>query len=106
MTTLSNVFFKTIFSASLVLVFAFTVTPVLAAERSPNAAQGKTLHEKSCMKCHDNRQYTRPNRIIHTFEDLRARVEFCDNAAKAGFSADELDDVVEYLNVNFYKFKK
>jgi hypothetical protein len=90
--------------------FLITITlflsPVFAAERVPDVANGKMLQEKKCMSCHDNRQYTRPNRIIHTFEDLHARVEFCDTASNANFSFDDIDDVVEYLNVTFYKFKK
>ena len=85
---------------------AFTLTPVLAADRSPDVAHGKLLHDKKCMDCHDTHQYTRPNRIIHTFPDLHARVEFCDTASKANFSADDINDVVEYLNMTFYKFTK
>lgn len=94
-------------SASLVFIMlSFSMSSVFAAERSPDVAHGKSLHDEKCMGCHDNRQYTRPNRIIHTFDDLRARVEFCDTASSANFSHTDLDDVVEYLNVNFYKFKK
>ncbi len=91
------------------LLFAaltFSLTSAWAGNRAPDAAHGKTLHAKNCVSCHDNSQYTRPNRIIHTFGDLRARVEFCDTASKANFSSDDLDDVVEYLNADFYKFGK
>lgn len=88
------------------IALMLTLGPALAADRTPDVDRGKALVEKKCMGCHDNRQYTRPNRIIHTYEDLRGRVEFCDSASNANFSFDELDDVVEYLNVNFYKFKK
>jgi hypothetical protein len=96
---------KTLTSLALVIL-ACSLTQALAATHSPDSAHGKSLHDAKCMGCHDTRQYTRPNRIIHTFEDLHARVEFCDSAAKANFSLDDLDDVVEYLNVNFYKFEK
>ena len=91
---------------STVLVTAFALTPAWAVDRTPDAAHGKALHDEKCMGCHDVRQYTRPNRIIHTFPDLHARVEFCDTASKANFSFDDIDDVVEYLNNTFYKFKK
>ncbi len=109
-----NIFKTTIFKTTIVknlliaavLFMTGLTTPILAADRVPDAEQGKVLHEKNCMECHDNRQYTRPNRIIHTFEDLHARVEFCDTASNAGFSFNDIDDVVEYLNVNFYKFIK
>ena len=88
------------------IVMAFVVLPAWAADRAPDVAHGKTLVDQKCMGCHDNRQYTRPNRIVHTFEDLRGRVEFCDSASNANFSFDDLDDVVEFLNVTYYKFKK
>ncbi|WP_455198934.1 hypothetical protein [Kaarinaea lacus] len=71
-----------------------------------DAAKGKALHDAKCQGCHDTRQYTRKNRIVHTFEDLHARVEFCDSASSAGFTLDDIDDVVAYLNQEFYKFKQ
>ena len=80
----------------------FYATPALAAD----AVNGKILHDAKCFGCHDNRQYTRKNRIIHSFEDLHSRVEFCDANLNAGFSFGDLDDVVVYLNTEFYKFKE
>ena len=71
-----------------------------------DAAKGKALHDAKCHGCHDTRQYTRKNRIVHTFDDLHARVQFCDAASNAGFSLDDIDDVVAYLNKEFYKFKQ
>ncbi len=91
---------------SLFVITIFSLTPAWADDRAPDATHGKTLHNKNCMGCHNDRQYTRPNRIVHTFGDLRSRVEFCDAAANANFSSDDLNDVVEYLNTRFYKFKK
>ena len=83
-----------------------SLTPTLAADRTPDVKKGEALVAEKCMGCHDNRQYTRPNRIVHTYEDLRGRVEFCDSASGANFSVNYLDDVVEYLNVTYYKFVK
>lgn len=92
---------------TLLVFLGVATTPILAADDATNsAANGKKLHDAKCTGCHDTRQYTRKNRIIHTYEDLHARVEFCDGASKAGFSSDDLDDVVTYLNTEFYKFKK
>lgn len=105
MTTTSKALIKALTSLAFIATL-FSLTPVLAADHSPDVAHGKSLHDKKCMECHDTRQYTRPNRIIHTFPDLHARVEFCDTASKANFSADDINDVVEYLNTAFYKFPK
>lgn len=71
-----------------------------------NVENGKKLYTERCGGCHDTKVHTRPNRIIHTYEDLVNRVRFCDNAAKAGLTEDEIYDVAEYLNDTFYKFIK
>ena len=94
---------------ALPVFLATLATSVLAADNPKavtGAENGKKLHDAKCFGCHDTRQYTRKNRIIHTYEDLHARVEFCDSASNAGFYFDDLDDVVTYLNTEFYKFKK
>ena len=106
MTTIIKALTSPIFIVMLFIMTVFPLTSVVAADRSPDVDHGKSIHDTKCMGCHDNRQYTRPNRIIHTFEDLHARVEFCDTASNANFSFNDIDDVVEYLNVTFYKFKK
>lgn len=69
-------------------------------------ATGKKLYDEKCNACHDTRIHTRPNRIVHTYEDLVNRVKFCDNAAKAGFDATQMENVTDYLNDTFYKFIK
>lgn len=91
-----------IFSAFILSIVSILSSPVLAGD----AAKGKALHEAKCQGCHDTRQYTRKNRIIHTYEDLHSRVQFCDAASNAGFSLDDIDNVVAYLNKEFYKFKQ
>ena len=69
-----------------------------------DAEHGKTLHDGKCTGCHGTRMYTRPNRKIHNLQELQARVEFCNNAAKAGFGKADRADVIDYLNRDFYKF--
>jgi len=69
-----------------------------------DAEHGKALHDTKCTGCHGSQMYTRPNRKIHNLQELRERVEFCDNAAKAGLDKDDRDAVILYLNRDFYKF--
>lgn len=71
-----------------------------------DAANGKKIYEARCHGCHDSHIHTRPNRIIHTYDDLLARVKFCDNAAATKFTDAEILDVVEHLNKTYYKFVK
>lgn len=82
-------------------VFSFSA-PLFASDID----NGKKLYDASCNGCHDTRIHTRPNRIVHVYTDLANRVKFCDNAAKSGFNASQLEDVTDYLNTTFYKFIK
>ena len=77
----------------------------LSTANAADASKGEKLHNAKCMGCHDTRQYTRPNRIVHTLDDLHARVQFCDSASGANFSMEDIEDVVAFLNEKFYKFK-
>ncbi|KPJ92899.1 MAG: hypothetical protein AMJ55_09050 [Gammaproteobacteria bacterium SG8_15] len=79
-----------------------TALPAFAAD----VEKGKKLYTERCGGCHDTKVHTRPNRIVHTYEDLVNRVRFCDNAAKANLSEEEIYDVSDYLNDTFYKFLK
>ena len=69
-------------------------------------ANGKMLYDKHCTTCHDTSVHTRPNRIIHTYEDLENRVKFCDTASNAHFTPAQIADVVDHLNATYYKFVK
>ena len=89
-------------SATILVTTALTATPGFAA----NAEHGKKLYTERCGGCHDTKVHTRPNRIVHTYEDLVNRIRFCDTAAKANFTEDDIHDVADYLNDNFYKFIK
>lgn len=92
---------KTILSLTAVIVMGIITGSASAAD----ASKGEKLHNAKCTGCHDTRQYTRPNRIVHTLDDLHARVQFCDSASGANFSMEDIDDVVAFLNEKFYKFK-
>lgn len=100
--TKRNLVKRFIYSVLILGMIGMMSSPVLAAD----AAKGKTLHESKCQGCHDTRMYTRKNRIVHTFDDLHSRVQFCDSASNAGFTLEDIDDVVAYLNKEFYKFKQ
>ena len=67
--------------------------------------RGETLVKQSCQRCHDNSIFTRRDSIIFSLSALKKRVHFCESMAAAGWSQKEFDDVVDYLNRNFYHFK-
>lgn len=88
-----------------VLLLGLLTISASSAMAAGDPVKGKALHDAKCFGCHDTHQYTRKNRIIHTYDDLLARVKFCDSASKAGFTPQDINDVVAYLNKEFYKFK-
>ena len=64
---------------------------------------GKRLH-KNCFGCHNESIYTRPDRIIHSYPDLKNRVKFCETNNGLDWTQREIEDVATYLNKDFYRF--
>ena len=70
-----------------------------------DAEHGQELHDKHCMKCHDTGVYTRENRRIADQDALLKQVKRCElNLGLRWFDKD-INDVAQYLNQSFYKFK-
>ena len=85
------------------LIFAALMTTgsyVLA-----DAEHGQKLHDKQCMKCHDSGVYTREDRRVADRDALVKQVKRCElNLGLQWFDTD-VNDVVQYLNQSYYKFK-
>jgi len=91
-----------------VLFFALMSQSSLAA----NPAHGKDLHDANCLSCHaslmggnPNVIYTRADRRVNTIEGLKNQVTRCKTTVGVAWPEDQIQDVVEYLNSNFYKIK-
>jgi len=65
---------------------------------------GKTLHNENCLRCHNESQYTRKNRIVYSLDELRSRISQCELSAELAWFDEEIDDVTAYLNHAFYHF--
>jgi mono/diheme cytochrome c family protein len=86
--------------------------PVLASLLAPAAPalaadtpDGKQLVMDNCIRCHDDKLYTRPNRRVTTPEGLHKQVTNCERALGLKWFDDEIDAVVSYLNQNYYHFE-
>lgn len=84
-------------SACLVLLLA---SPALAQD----AARGRLLYETHCGTCHYERVHDRLRSSVRDLSDLRDMVARWAPQTKRNFTADELRDIVEYLNVSHYRF--
>ncbi len=95
------------------LCLALGATPAAADSMLlGDARRGQALHDRACTRCHvsmvggdGSAIYTRENRRIRSVEGLEARVAGCSRNTGAGFSPEQVQDVVKYLNDGFYKFQ-
>ena len=75
------------------------------AELPGDSADGKRLHDANCMGCHDTAIYTRKDRLIQSLDALKERLGDCSHMAKKEFSASETQNIIKYLNDQFYQFR-
>ena len=81
------------------LLTAFAA-PLLAAD----IENGADLHFENCTGCHQQEVYTRSDRKVSDLASLGRQVRLCrDNLGLTWFD-DEVDDVIAYLNKNYYHF--
>ena len=57
------------------------------------------------MGCHDTGIYTRKDRLIKSLDALKERLGDCSHMAKKEFSASETQNIIKYLNDQFYHFR-
>jgi len=87
----------------------YLIPLILAAIYIPSSsaadtANGGELHAGNCIACHDSALYTRDNRRVQSLAGLGTQVRFCkDNLGLTWFD-DEVDDVIAYLNENYYHY--
>lgn len=79
----------------------WAVTGVSAADLQA----GQALHDANCLKCHDSAVYTRGDRRVGSLAGLRKQVIRCEQSLGLTWFDEQIDDVVHYLNTNYYKFQ-
>ncbi len=75
-------------------------------------AQGKPLVERDCVACHArrmqgdaDRMYLRPDRRVHTPQQLLAQVSYCNSQLGTSYFPEDEEHVAAYLNERYYRFK-
>jgi len=98
-------------SVSTVVISLFFTT-VAHGQMLGDPANGSRIHESKCVGCHigkyggdGSKIYLRDDRRINTVEGLMAQVGFCNEQIKSNLNDDEINDVIIYLNDNYYKFE-
>ena len=91
--------------------FAFAIMDGMKMPTMPGmdsmTEEGKELHnESSCMRCHGSEMYTRDDRKVLDYSDLKRQVSFCSNNLSTGWFPEEEQLVVDFLNKTYYQYKK
>ncbi len=82
------------------------LTPGAYAAALPgDSAAGKRLVDANCMRCHDTGVYSRKDHKIRSLDALEEQLDRCSHAANKSFSAVETQDIIKYLNDQFYHFQ-
>ena len=87
---------------SFLLLLTALSFPLLA--EAQDYANGAELHMQSCTGCHDNSIYTRQPRRVNSLPALGKQVRFCKDNLGVSWFDDEVNDVILYLNQDFYRF--
>ena len=89
-----------------ILCVSLWVLLMPAAYAAPlgDSANGKRLYDANCMGCHDTSVLTRKDRVIQSLDALKAQLASCTHTANKEFSESEAQDLLKYLNDQFYHF--
>ena len=75
--------------------------PAVAAEEFD---RGQALYENHCRECHESWAHSRDGRHVTTLDGLRQRVAAWSIHSSLDWNQQEIDDVADYLNRQFYQF--
>lgn len=92
------------------MLFTFPLITTLmlpvAAQAAVDIKRGEELLTQRCYGCHGEDVYVREKRLVKDFPGLQKRVNFCVQQVNVSWFEDEITDVIEFLNTEYYHFKK
>jgi mono/diheme cytochrome c family protein len=72
----------------------------------PKVSNGQELHDGKCLSCHKPGFYTRESRRIKSYDSLKTQVQTCATNLSIPWFEDEVEEVANYVNTEYYKFEK
>ncbi len=87
------------------LLWVLLIPGAHAAALSGDSTDGKRLHDANCTGCHDTSVYTRKDRMVQSLDGLEQQMSNCGHVANKKFSAAETQNMIKYLNDEFYHFQ-
>jgi cytochrome c553 len=93
---------KSVLCATLLILL---MSSAYAASLPGDSAEGERLVHANCTACHDTDIFTRKDRLVQSLDALKKQLVSCTHAVKKEFSASEMQDLLKYLNDQFYHFR-
>lgn len=84
-----------------VLLAAYAAAPLAA-----DPQRGRVLYETHCGACHYEKLHQRKTSTINTSAALKLEVVKWASQTGRRFSAEEIDDIAEYLNQSHYRLAR
>lgn len=81
----------------------FVVLLIAPATHAAEAERGRLLYETHCLGCHESAVHVREQRRVKSAPALRAEVAARAQAAGLRWTAEDIDDVVRYLDRRYYR---
>jgi len=85
-----------------IALLALSLVGPAAAQAAADAQRGKLLYETRCSACHASSVHNREARKANSFDNLRAQVLRWSAESGGSWTAEEIDDVAQYLNQRYY----
>ena len=83
---------------------------LLAAAAAPAVAQdvsrGILLYETHCLSCHREGMHDRAKSKVANYADLRVQVEFWTRQTGRPFTAEDREDLIEFLDAAHYRLDR
>lgn len=76
-----------------------------SVQAAGDPARGGQLHQ-DCLGCHGTELYVPPKAKVRTLAALKKETQRWNDRMNPKFTAQEIDDIVTWLNRDFYKFTK
>ncbi len=88
----------------LAAVWLLSMPPAAFAQDIPDPERGRALYENHCQVCHTPRVHSRANRLPINRPELRVIVDRWQREEGLRWGAQEINDVVEFLNRTRYGY--
>ena len=86
--------------AGIVLLLSILSAATLSAEQN----RGQALYENHCRFCHEDRVFTRKDRLVKSRESLQGWVTSWSSHTGLNWDNQAIEDVTRYLSLRYYKF--